>query len=38
MAEVHPLRGFRYAPEAVDNLARVVTPPFDVISEEAQER
>jgi uncharacterized protein (DUF1015 family) len=38
MADVRPLQGFRYAPEVVDDLAKVVTPPFDVISEEAQER
>ncbi len=38
MADVRPLRGIRYAPEAVPDLAEVVTPPFDVISEEAQER
>ena len=38
MADVRPFRGFRYAPEAVSDLAEVVTPPFDVISEEAQER
>jgi uncharacterized protein (DUF1015 family) len=38
MADVRPLRGIRYAPEVVPDLAEVVTPPFDVISEEAQER
>jgi uncharacterized protein (DUF1015 family) len=38
MADVRPFRGFRYAPEVVGDLAEVVTPPFDVISEEAQER
>jgi uncharacterized protein (DUF1015 family) len=38
MAEVRPLRGLRYAHEKVGNLAQVVTPPFDVISEEAQAR
>lgn len=38
MADVRPLHGFRYAPEVVSDLAEVVTPPFDVISEEAQER
>lgn len=38
MADVRPLRGLRYAPEFVSNLADVVTPPFDVISPEAQER
>ncbi|MEO7020004.1 MAG: DUF1015 domain-containing protein [Ktedonobacteraceae bacterium] len=38
MADVRPLSGIRYAPEAVSELAEVVTPPFDVISAEAQER
>ena len=38
MAEVRPLRGIRYNREIVDDLARVITPPFDVISPEAQER
>lgn len=38
MADVRPLNGFRYAPEAVTDLAQVITPPFDVITEEAQER
>ncbi|HVU70797.1 MAG TPA: DUF1015 domain-containing protein [Ktedonobacteraceae bacterium] len=38
MADVRPLRGLRYAPEVVADLAEVVTPPFDVISPEAQER
>src|SRR5437870_96535 len=38
MADVQPLRGIRYSPEAVTDLAQVVTPPYDVISEEAQAR
>jgi len=38
MADVQPLHGIRYAKEAVDDLAQVVTPPFDVISKEAQAR
>lgn len=38
MADVQPLRGIRYAKEAVSDLAQVVTPPFDVISQEAQQR
>lgn len=38
MADVRPFRGIRYSPGAVSDLAQVVTPPFDVISEEAQER
>lgn len=38
MADVRSFHGIRYAPEVVNNLAEVVTPPFDVISTEAQER
>lgn len=37
MADVRPLHGIRYSPEVINDLAQVVTPPFDVISEEAQE-
>jgi uncharacterized protein (DUF1015 family) len=36
MADVRPLPGIRYA--AAENLAALVTPPYDVISPEAQER
>ncbi|SRR5579875_218858 len=36
MADVRPLPGIRYAPEV--DLAEVVTPPYDVISPEAQGR
>jgi uncharacterized protein (DUF1015 family) len=36
MAEVLPLRGIRYAPRVVGDIAQVVTPPYDVISKEAQ--
>ncbi|GCE46957.1 uncharacterized protein (DUF1015 family) [Thermosporothrix hazakensis] len=38
MADVRPLHGLRYAHEKIEDLAQVVTPPFDVISKEAQER
>ncbi|HKF38683.1 MAG TPA: DUF1015 domain-containing protein [Ktedonobacteraceae bacterium] len=38
MADVQPLRAIRYAGKAVGDLAQVVTPPYDVISEEAQAR
>ncbi len=38
MADVQPLRGLRYAQEKVEDLAQVITPPFDVISNEAQKR
>ncbi|HZU69899.1 MAG TPA: DUF1015 domain-containing protein [Ktedonobacteraceae bacterium] len=36
MADVQPLRGIRYAGEIAGDLARIVTPPYDVISEQAQ--
>jgi uncharacterized protein (DUF1015 family) len=36
MADVQPLRGIRYNSEAIGNLSQVITPPYDVISEEAQ--
>lgn len=36
MADVRPVPGIRYAPEI--DLAAVVTPPYDVISPEAQAR
>ncbi len=36
MADVQPLRGIRYHSETLGNLAQVITPPYDVISEEAQ--
>jgi uncharacterized protein (DUF1015 family) len=38
MADVQPLRGIRYADEIVGDLSQIITPPFDVISPEAQER
>src|SRR5438093_9419463 len=36
MADVQPLQGIRYTSEAIGNLSQVITPPYDVISEEAQ--
>src|SRR5437588_6778849 len=38
MADVQPLRGIRYVSQAIGDLAEVITPPYDVISEEAQAR
>ncbi len=38
MADVQPLQGIRYSRDTVGDLARVVTPPYDVISEEDQAR
>jgi len=36
MAEVIPFRGILYNPRKIDDLADVVAPPFDVISEQEQ--
>jgi len=37
MAQVVPFRGWRYSPQQVGNLARVVAPPYDVIGEAQRE-
>ena len=36
MVDVQPLRGLKYASETVGDLARVVSPPYDVVSPEEQ--
>lgn len=36
MAEVRPLRALHYIPAKVGDLARVITPPYDVINPEGQ--
>ena len=36
MADVRPFAGIRYAPDLTSQLAALVTPPYDVISPEAQ--
>lgn len=38
MAQIIPIRGLRYNPQVVGDMAAVVTPPYDVITPEAQER
>ena len=38
MADVQTLRGIRYSRDTVGDLAQVVSPPYDVISEEDQAR
>jgi uncharacterized protein (DUF1015 family) len=38
MADVTPFRGTLYSSEKIENLADVVTPPFDVISPAEQEK
>ncbi len=37
MAEIKPLKGYRYNSEIFKDLSKVVTPPYDVIDKEAQE-
>jgi len=37
MATIVPFKGLRYNPEIVENLAAVVTPPYDVIGVAAQD-
>jgi uncharacterized protein (DUF1015 family) len=38
MADVQPLRGIRYDGQQIGDMAEVITPPYDVISEEDQAR
>ena len=38
MTKIIPFRGVVYNPEKINNYASVVTPPFDVISEEDQQK
>ena len=37
MLNIHPFRGVLYNPEKIRELAEVTTPPYDVITPEAQE-
>ncbi|MBS3809460.1 MAG: DUF1015 domain-containing protein, partial [Desulfobacterales bacterium] len=37
MAEILPFSGIRYNPEKINDLSEVVTPPYDVISDDEQE-
>jgi uncharacterized protein (DUF1015 family) len=37
MAVVTGFRGFRYNPEKIENISKVLAPPYDVISPEEQE-
>jgi uncharacterized protein (DUF1015 family) len=36
LAEIHPFRGLRYQAGQVDDLARVIAPPYDIISPDEQ--
>ncbi|HBT20009.1 MAG TPA: DUF1015 domain-containing protein [Peptococcaceae bacterium] len=38
MAEIKPFKGIRYNTKKIKNLEDVVTPPYDVIDEQAQEK
>ena len=38
MANIIPFRGLRYNTDIVGDLAAVTTPPYDIISEEEQQR
>ncbi|HLX57100.1 MAG TPA: DUF1015 domain-containing protein [Ktedonobacteraceae bacterium] len=38
MADVRPLQGIRYVSQKIGDLAEIITPPYDVISEEDQAR
>jgi uncharacterized protein (DUF1015 family) len=38
MATIRPFQGIRYSEEAVGDLKKVVTPPYDVISEDEQNK
>ncbi|MDD2390276.1 MAG: DUF1015 domain-containing protein [Desulfobacterales bacterium] len=37
MATILPFRGVRYNPDKIKNMANVVSPPYDVISEQEQQ-
>jgi len=37
MAEIEPFRGIRYSKEAVGDFAKVIAPPYDVISPQQRE-
>lgn len=37
MAQLKPFSGIRYNPEKIDDFSRVITPPFDVISQEQRD-
>ncbi|GJQ60005.1 MAG: DUF1015 domain-containing protein [Candidatus Scalindua sp. AMX11] len=38
MAAILPFRGLRYNPEKIEDISKVTTPPYDVISEKERER
>ncbi|MCP5004459.1 MAG: DUF1015 domain-containing protein [Planctomycetes bacterium] len=38
MATILPFRGLRYNPEKIEDMSKVTTPPYDVISEKERDR
>jgi len=38
MAKIKPFRGILYNPQKIEDLADIIAPPFDIISEEEQEK
>ena len=38
MATIRPFKGLRYDQEMIGDISKVITPPYDVISEEERER
>src|SRR5260370_19846331 len=38
MVDAQPLQGIRYDSQRIENVAELITPPYDVISEEDQAR
>ena len=37
MAEILPFKGLRYNPEKINDISKVITPPYDIISEEERD-
>ena len=37
MAIILPFKGFRYNPEKINDISKVITPPYDIISEEERD-
>ena len=37
MAEILPFKGLRYNPEKIKDISKVITPPYDVISEKERD-
>ena len=38
MAQIIPFKGLRYNKEKIGDLAKVMTPPYDIISPDEQEQ